>query len=58
MVRTFIARQVLKLVTKHGMKFVLQGLIEVCESQHEPYMVRLADDLTTALKNYEQGRKK
>jgi len=37
---------------------VLQGLIEICENQHEPYMEQLGDDLKTALKNYEDGRKK
>lgn len=49
----FLARKLFNLISKYGMKFVLNGLIEVCEKHEDERMQRLAKDLKTALRHYE-----
>lgn len=57
MIKAFVAKKLFDLISKHGMKFVLQGLIEVCDRQSDnDKMRRLSEDLTKALTRFE-GKK-
>ena len=53
-VRGLLARKLFQLISKFGMKFVLQGLIEVCErNPGDERMERLAEDLKTAVRHWD-----
>lgn len=56
-VRGLLARKLFQLISKFGMKFVLQGLIEVAERHPEDErMERLAEDLRIAVRHWD-GKK-
>lgn len=52
MVTKFLSRKLFQLIAKHGMKFVLQGLIEVCEQAQGEKMKNLAEDLRWCLRRF------